>query len=154
MALITLVFALGLQVAPAQFQPPVLLSTTASQDGSTVTAAFNEPLWELAAEDPFNYFITGSDGSFIDFFTATLEADQQTVTLAPTTTFMAGVAYTFVAFLACDVTLECTNDQSVPLIFQGMPTNLPPAANSQSVIVEANTPTPITLSGPIRMATR
>jgi hypothetical protein len=115
-ALITLVFALGIQVTPAQ--PPVLLSASASQDGSTVTAVFNEPVDEVLAEDTFTYFITGSDGSFIDLVSATLAADQQTVTLIPNGTFTAGVSYTLGVVFICDVTFECSDQQSVPISFQ------------------------------------
>jgi hypothetical protein len=144
-ALITLVFALGIQVTPAQ--PPVLLSASAAFGGSTVTAVFNEPLDPSVAEDTFNYEITGSDGSFINVVLATLSADQQTVTLSVFSPFTAGVSYTLVAVFVCDVTFECSGQQSVPISFQGMPPNNPPVANSQSSAVEANTPTPITLTG-------
>src|SRR5689334_5256123 len=79
-ALITLVFALSKEVALAQ--PPVLLSATVAQDGS-VAAVFNDPLEEFWATDSFNYIITGSDGSANSIASATLAADQQTVTLVP-----------------------------------------------------------------------
>src|SRR6266545_6185517 len=135
-ALITLVFALGIQVTPAQ--PPVLLSASASQDGSTVTAVFNEPVDEAAAEDTFNYAITGSDGSFINVLAATLQADQQTLTLFVVQSLAPRVSYTLIAEFVCDVTFECSGEQSVPIIFEGVPPNRPPVANSQSVSVHAN----------------
>src|SRR5262245_22219374 len=94
-ALIASLFALGIQVAPAQ--PPVLLSASAAFGGTSVTAVFNEPLAQFVAEDPFNWEITSSGGSPNMILSATLEADQQTVTLFVFSPFTAGVSYTLIA---------------------------------------------------------
>jgi hypothetical protein len=102
--------------------PPVILSASAVFGGTSVTVVFNEPVDPPGATDVFNYLVSGSDGSVLNFQSAVISADQRTVILSDMTgSFIVGVSYTLEACCVCDVTFDCMQQQSIAIQFPPPP---------------------------------
>jgi len=98
--------------------PPEVLSAVADCHGSEVVVLFSEPLDPPSATDVFNYFIQDPIGVFHVVIAATLEADQQTVTLVLDPPLNPAFSYLLSVTAICDLVGDCLAFQTVSLAFE------------------------------------
>src|SRR5688572_3667475 len=107
--------------------PPTIVSATATYSGPTLTVGFSEPVDPLIATDVFSYIAFGTDGSSVFFDSATISADQRTVTLyvSPFSPFVFGVSYILDACCICDTSFNCMpGTESIQITFPEVPSTL------------------------------
>ena len=117
--------------------PPEVLSAVAECHGSGVVVVFSEPLDPASATDVFNYTIQDPVGVFHIAIAATLESDQQTVTLVVDPPLNPALPNLLSVTAICDLVGDCLSVQTVPLAFETVPPDVA-CSVATSVLFPAN----------------